>query len=286
MSGRVAILTPHIGGVYHDSRWPEVLAALKVPLEAEGLEVEARSWTDAGDLRPLDLVLPLLVWGYHRDGPWEEQVERWERQGVRLRNPAPVLAWNAAKTYLDRLEKAGAPTLPTVFVETATHATAAEAAQRLGTDDLILKPQASAGAFQTIRWSTGHPLEDAPDGPAMIQPYLPSIEREGELSLIYLGGDYSHAVTKVPKSGDFRVQPEHGGILSPHDPSENEKAAAARVLAGVGEDLLYARIDLARDQDGRLVLMEIELIEPDLYLGYDEEAPRRFAAACASAAAR
>ena len=113
----------------------------------------------------------------------------------------------------------------------------------------------------------------------MVQPYLPEIERSGELSMIYFGGAFSHAIAKRPQPGDFRVQPEFDGIIAFHRPETDEHEAAARILAAVDEPLLYARVDLVRGLDGLPQLIELELIEPDLYLGYERDAGKRFASA-------
>jgi len=284
VSVRVAILTPSAEGLWADSRWPDVLGRMTEPLTQAGLKVEHRGWTEAGDLTGFDLVMPLLVWGYHRDGDWQAQVSAWERAGVRLQNSAAVLRWNADKSYLSRLADRGARVVPTRFVASLDETALEQAAQGFGAEVLVAKPRVSAGAFQTIRWSPGQPLSDGPDGEAMIQPYLPAIETEGEVSLIYLGGSFSHAIRKRPQPGDFRVQPEYDGIITPHAPSPDELEAAAAVLAAAGEDLLYARIDLVRDLSGAPVLMELELVEPDLYLGYEAGAGADFAASVAAAA--
>ena len=283
MTNRVAILTPDVGGPTYQSRWREVFARMAAPLEAEGLWVEERSWTDAGDLTPFALVLPLLVWGYYASAEWSDRVARWEGRGVRLRNPANVLRWNADKLYLKRLADRGAATVPTLYVERVTEEALEEAAAAFGTRRLVAKPRISAGAFRTVRWSPGAPLDEAPTAEAMIQPYLPSIETEGEVSLIYLGGRFSHAIRKVPQPGDFRVQPEYDGIISAHEPAPDEYAAAEAALKAAEEPLLYARVDLVRDLEGRPALIELELVEPDLYLGFDAAAPARFAEAVRSA---
>jgi hypothetical protein len=266
---RIAILTPDPADEGYRTRWRDVLKRLAVPLRRAGVEVEAPSWAGADDFAGYDLILPLLVWGYHRAGrQWQEQVRRWEEAGVRLRNPAPVLRWNADKLYLGTLAGRGAPVAPTRFVERLSEAALAEAAAAFGTDRLVAKPQVSASAWQTIRWSPGSPIADGPAGPAMIQPFLPDIAVGGEISLIWLGGRFSHAIRKRPQPGDFRVQPEYDGIITPHQPSADERAAAEAILAAVEERLFYARIDLVRGLDGRPVLMELELVEPDLYLDY------------------
>jgi hypothetical protein len=151
---------------------------------------------------------------------------------------------------------------------------------------LIAKPRVSASAFQTIRWSPGTKLAGGPDRAAILQPFLPDIEAGGELSLIYLGGAFSHAIRKRPQPGDFRVQPEYDGIITPHDPLPEEYEAAEAALRAADADLLYARVDLVRDLEGAPVLMEIELVEPDLYLEHHPAGPAAFARAVAAAAIR
>lgn len=279
MSPRIAILTPAANGIYGGGRWPDVLARLTKPLEAAGMQVETADWTTGGDFTDYDLVLPLLAWGYHSDGDWAGRVTVLEASGARLRNPGTVLRWNADKTYLGRLAATGAPIVPTMFTDKVDDATLHEAARRFGTDRLIAKPTVSAGAYRTIRWSPGTPLDDAPERAAMIQPYLPDIEAGGEISLLYFGGHFSHAIRKRPQAGDFRVQPEFDGIITAHVPAADEIAAADLVLSQIEEELLYARIDLVRDREGRPVLMEVELVEPELYLEYDKQAGAAFAAA-------
>lgn len=280
---KVAILTPDPEDEAFHTRWREVLAELSAHLKAAGLSVEGLSWADV-DPSQFDLLLPLLAWGYHRAGrEWERGIECWETGAARLCNPGSVLRWNSDKAYLGRLADKGAPVVPTVFAERLDEAMIQEAASRFETERLIAKPRISAGAWQTIRWSPGLPLDGGPTGAAMVQPYLPAIEEEGEISLIYLGGAFSHAIRKRPQPGDFRVQPEYDGIITPHEPSADERSAADAILAAVEEELLYARIDLVRDMAGRPVLMELELVEPDLYLRYDEGAGERFADAVARA---
>jgi hypothetical protein len=275
----ISILVPAANGVYGGSRWPDVLARMAAPLESAGFAVEATDWTTDEDLARFDLVLALLAWGYHRDGDWAGQIARWQAAAVCLENPPDVLRWNADKRYLADFEARGAPIVPTIFVDRIDEPALREAAARFGTDRLIAKPRISAGAFRTIIWSEGVSLADAPLDAAMIQPFLPDIVAGGELSLLYFGGQFSHALGKRPQPGDFRVQPEYDGIITPHDPLPDELAAAEAALAAAGTPLLYARVDLVRDLAGRPVLMELEAIEPDLFLQYDPAAPARFAGA-------
>jgi glutathione synthase/RimK-type ligase-like ATP-grasp enzyme len=275
----IIILTPDPGDLHFESRWQDVVDANAAPLRAAGLAVEQRVWTDAGDLAGSDLVLPLLAWGYPRAHErWVATVRAWEAAGVRLQNPASVLIWNSDKRYIGRLAERGVPVVPTVYADRLSPQLLADAAGRFATDRLVAKPQISAGAWQTIRWSPGDPLAGGPEGPAMIQPYLAAIETAGEISLVFFGGCFSHAIAKRPQPGDFRVQPEYDGIITQHTPTEDERAAAGLVLEAVDEPLLYARVDLVRGEQGPM-LIELEVIEPDLYLGYDPAGGALFAVA-------
>jgi glutathione synthase/RimK-type ligase-like ATP-grasp enzyme len=280
MSARVAILTPDRTSEGFRTRWPDVLERNAAPLREAGLEVEARDWANASDLAGFDLVLPLLVWGYpFAPEQWAQAVDRWESEGIPLRNPAPVLRWNSDKAYLGKLAERGAPVVPALYADRLSPRLLEDAARSFGTEQLVAKPRISSTAWQTIRWSKGDPLDGGPEGAAIVQPYLPEIERSGEVSMIYFGGAFSHAIVKRPQPGDFRVQPEFDGIIAAHRPDAAEHEAAERILAAVEEPLLYARIDLVRGLEGTPQLIEIELIEPDLYLSYEEDAGKRFASA-------
>jgi hypothetical protein len=286
-AARVAILTPDPTDQGFHLRWRSVLERIAAPLRAAGMAVEGRSWAEASDLGDFDLVMPLLVWGYHRAvSEWREATKRWEKEGTRIRNGPSVLCWNADKLYLRHLSGEGAPVVPTLFVDRLSQQSLEAASTRFGTDQLVAKPQVSALAWQTIRWASGATLEGGPTGPAIIQPYLPSIETDGEISLIYLEGRFNHAIRKRPQPGDFRVQPEYDAIITAHEPTDDELAAASGILAKVEEDLLYARVDLVRGLDGTPLLMELELVEPDLYLEHDPAGGVGFVEAVARAAAR
>jgi glutathione synthase/RimK-type ligase-like ATP-grasp enzyme len=277
---RIAILTPDSRDEAYETRWDQVFDRNVAALREAGLEVEGLSWTEAEDLGRFDLVMPLLVWGYVRDhSRWLEAVASWEAAGVKLQNPGSALAWNSRKTYLARLGERGAPVVPALFFESLSLDDLEAAAASFGSERLVAKPQVSHGAWQTIRWSPGEPLHGGPEGAAIVQPYLAEIETSGEISLLYFGGRLSHAIRKRPQPGDFRVQPEHRGVITLHRPEADEVEAAERVLSAIDEDLLYARIDLVRGPDDAPALIEIELIEPDLYLGFDPSRGRLFAEA-------
>lgn len=273
----IAILTPDAGDPSYASQWPGVLDRLTACLARVGVTTQAHPWTDhvddASGLARYPLVLPLVAWGYHRDhGRWVSACRAWTNAGLAVLNPASVLEWNADKAYLGRLADAGVAIPPTVWVEGPTQDDLDTAFERLGAATLVIKPRVSGGAWKTQRLNRGDRLESAPEGPAMIQPYLPSIESEGETSLLFFGGRLSHAVNKRPIAGDFRIQVQFGGRYAPVEPEPDMLTLAERTLAAIDEDLLYARVDMARGPDGGWLLMEAELIEPDFYL---EQAPDR-----------
>lgn len=285
---RIAILTPDPVDALQWGELPrEVYERMAGPLLEAGLEVQAEPWTlaPAERLAGYDLVLPILIWGYHFDlARFQARIEAWAAAGVRLRNPVSVLRWNAEKRYLDALAARGAPIIPTLFVDRLEPAHVAAAAERFGSERLVVKPQVSGAAWKTVKLKPGDPLDGAPEVDAMIQPFLPSVAEEGELSLLFFERRFSHAIRKQATGGDFRVQEQFGGLNSPLQPEPEALAAAEQVLAAIDEPLLYARIDLIRGLDGKWALIEIELIEPDLFLSYEREGVARFVEAVRAAA--
>jgi len=283
----IAVLTPDPADPSYTRQWPGVLERLQTALAQAGLTAAPTPWTDyvedASALMRFPMVLPLLAWGYYSDHPrWMTATTRWAQAGVAMANPATVLGWNSDKTYLRRLAEQGTPIAPTLWVERPTPDDVTEAFDRLGTDQVVVKPTVSGGAWKTLRVSRGETVEmaDLPGAPAMIQPYLSTIETEGETSLLFFGGRFSHAVNKRPVPGDFRIQVQYGGRYQTLDtPPEAAMALAQSVLAAMEEPLLYARIDMAPDAGGQWLLMEAELIEPDFYLGNDPTGGAGFAQA-------
>ncbi len=289
---RIAVLTPDPSDPSYAGQWPSVLERLSAALADAGVSVEPTPWTDhiedASGLTAYPLVLPLIVWGYHRDHErWMRACATWEAAGVTMLNPASVIAWNSDKSYLGRLAEKGVAIPETVWVEGVTQADVDAAFERFDAETLVVKPRVSGGAWKTLRLSRGDRMIDAPEGAAMIQPYLPTIESEGETSLLFFGGRLSHVVNKRPVNGDFRIQVQYGGqYVALPEPPAAALALAEKTLAAIGEDLLYARIDMAPDAAGHWLLMEAELIEPDFYLSAAPEGGARFAEAVRQALAK
>lgn len=243
-----------------------------------GLTLLPRPWTDGPGEGAA--ALALFAWGYHVEVPrWQAVIEGWgSRQ--RLFNAPELILWNTRKTYLAGLEAAGIPIVPSLFCD-ADATSVARAFDHFRVDVLIVKPQVSGGSYRTDKVARGAPI--APLADAIIQPFLPSVGDQGEWSLFFIGGSFSHAARKVASADDFRVQPQFGGQFTPLTPDSATLALAERVIAAMPMAPLYARVDLLHLPDGSQVLIELEAIEPDLYLDIEPAAPARLAAALAAA---
>lgn len=276
----VLILVPARDEPRFADSWSPLFERLAAPLREKGLTVAPQPWTDPIEKGQARLVMPSLAWGYHHRQPeWFGLLDRFETQGIRVANRPDVMRWNATKTYLVELEDKGAPVVPTEAHDRLTDEIVHAAFDAFGVDEVVVKPQVSAGSQDTIRVKRHGSLEGGPKGPALIQPFLPAVGEEGELSLFYFDGVFSHAVAKVAVPGDFRVQPQFGGVVSQIAPEREALRAAELVLEAAPGDLTYARVDLIRGLDHTPQLMELEVIEPDLFLQHAHDGGAGFAAA-------
>ena len=282
MSLRAVVLVP-VPGFHEPWDWAYDIEA--EALRHAGMTVEPRPWTDVGDLGGVDLVLPLVAWGYHLDPPrWHALLDRLERERVPTLNPIALLRWNSDKSYLTELTAAGIATVPTRLVEALDEAALAEGRADFG-PELVVKPPVSAGAHCTHRIGPGDGIpDDARSKPMLIQPFLSAVADEGEYSVLLFGGDYSHAVIKRPKAGDYRVQLHHGGSDEPCDAPVGAIDLAIAALAAAPAAAAYARVDLIRLNDGTLAVIEMELIEPALWLDHATDRGVSFARAILKAA--
>lgn len=262
---RVAILVPTPD--YYE-KWQPAFARKAAALTAVGLIVEQRVWTDPGDLSGYDLILPLFAWGYQRDvAVWYALLDRLESEALPVVNPVPVLRWNSDKAYLAELGAKGVAVVPTIEVAALDDAVLAAARAELDAEEVVIKPAISGGADGTHRIAAGSAVPaDALGQRRLVQPLMPGILTEGEFSLFFFDGQFSHAIVKRPASGDFRVQEQFGGRESDWDASAEAQALAAAALAAAPAPPVYARVDMVGDATGKLHIMELELIEPSLFL--------------------
>lgn len=253
------------------------LALLSQAFAPFGVAVEPVFWQDEGtDWSCYSAVLPLLAWNYPQaTQTFLARLEEIEAAGTALFNSGAVIRANMDKGYLADLAARGAPVPPTISLEACAPEAILASFDAFGADEIIIKPRIGAGAWRQARLRRGAPVPSAdllPPHAALIQPFLPAVTDEGELSLLYFGGRFSHALIKRPKAGDYRTQGQYGAQETGIDPPEGALAAAEAVLATAeGAPLVYARVDLVRGPDGQWLLMELELIEPWLYLSHDRQ---------------
>jgi len=257
---------------------------LREALAASGAEATAVVWDgEQPDWGELDLCLVRSTWDYHdkheRFLTWTRRVER----ATALHNPAGLIAWNSDKGYLRQLAEAGVPTVPTLWIDRGSDVDPAALLAREGWEEVVVKPVVDLGAKNLHRVRAGEAAEALAAvlarHDAMLQPFLPSLEAEGELSLIYIDGGFSHAARKRPGGGDFRVQSIWGGTVEAAEPDAAHLEVARQALSQLAEAPLYARVDLVAGLAGEPALIELELIEPNLYLSTHPPAAAALAAA-------
>lgn len=262
--------------------WEKDDAPLHAAFVKLGADIACVAWDDPkASWREFDACLLRTTWDYAPRLPeflaWIDRVS----QETRLFNPAPTVRWNTSKTYLADLESRGAPVIPTVWLAAGESIDVARVLAERGWTGGFLKPQVGATSRETLRFSSDPGRLEAAQAHAdrvlgseslMLQPYLPSVETEGELSVMFVDGRVTHAVRKVPRAGDYRVQDDFGASDHPVAPSPEEVQLATRVMGLAGPDLLYGRVDFLRDGSGTLRVNEVELVEPSFFFRHGAEA--------------
>jgi glutathione synthase/RimK-type ligase-like ATP-grasp enzyme len=243
-----------------------------------------------------DGVVVRSCWDYHlRHDDFFRWVDRVTGAGVPIWNSPAILRWNSRKTYLHDLTIGGVRTVPTLWLlandPRARTVSLATILTHTGWEHAVVKPIVSASAHETWRVTMDDARATAAAHDArlraliarpgvMVQPFVPEVESDGEWSLQFFGGVFSHAVRKRAAPGDFRVQREFGGTHERVTPPPNVISQAERALRAAPGDSVYARVDGVL-LGGELVVTELELLEPSLFLDADPAAPMRFAQAIA-----
>ena len=237
-----------------------------------GVEATCAVWDAPVDWTQFDQVVLRSCWDYHlRHNEFLDWVGRIEQSFVLLQNVPTLIRWNVNKRYLRQLEAAGASIPPTVWIEDREEVNVHEILDARGWDSAIVKPTVSASAHNLRRVFKSEAVVCL-KGPAMVQQFIPEI-LAGEWSLVFIGGQYSHSVIKRPTPGDFRVQWQFGGDAVAAEPPAQTVADVKCLLSSLPERPLYARVDGIECKSG-FVLMEVELIEPVLFLGLGNAANR------------
>ncbi len=263
------------------------------PLAERGWQTETVSWRDKTiDWNNYHAVIIRTPWDYQEDAPAFLQVlNDIEQSTAHLENSLATVRWNIDKIYLQDLEQLGVKLLPTIWGERLADNPLTEHDvqgyfSHFASEQIIIKPRISANADNTF-WLKQHEISKyLPEikrvfaqRDFIVQPFAEHILTEGEYSLFYFNGKFSHAILKTPKQGDFRVQEEHGGRLTSIEPEALLRQQADLCLTAIGklqQTPLYARLDFVRF-DNDFALMEAELIEPSLYFNMDAQSPERFA---------
>jgi hypothetical protein len=263
-------------------------------LRRYGIETSAVVWNDAQ--APWDLFDAVIIrscWDYHyHPADFAAWTTRLEQKRTPLWNPAALVRWNMDKTYLRDLQRAGIPIVPTVWLAQGAPADLAAILQERDWAQAVVKPSIAATAFGAWRTNRDHAETDQnrldlllEQSGVLVQPFVESVCTHGEWSLIFLGGNFSHAVLKQAQSGDFRVQDDFGGSVLVTPPAPALIAQAKRVVDTLVEAWLYARVD-GVVVDDTFLLMELELIEPSLFLDSAAHAVERFAQVIANTCLR
>ena len=256
-------------------------------LERRHARVTAAIWNDPSiDWAAFDAIIIRSTWDYHhRAAEFRAWIDALEAAGAPMWNPPAVLRWNMEKTYLRDLERAGVPIVPTEWLEQGTNPDLGGLLAKRGWMDAVVKPVISAAATRTWRVSHATVLdvgvqfaESLDAGDVMVQPFMPEIQTRGEWSLMFIDGDFSHAVRKMPTEGDFRVQTGFGGRSITDQPDGEVIRAAQRVLDVAPSPWLYARVD-GIETDAGFVLLELEMLEPALFFSHTTSGAARFAEA-------
>ena len=255
-----------------------------IALKNLGARVTPAVWTDDSvNWKSFDKIVVRSPWDYFSH---QERFLRWfdtlDRAGIPVENSTAILRWNLDKVYLREL---GVPVVPTEWVEQGGVLDLAGLLRLREWEKAVIKPTISAGGHDTWVVTRDNVAEyQARMAPVlgrcglMVQPFLDTIRDQGELSFLFFRKEFSHSVIKRPGKGDFRVQVEYGGSAEPIEPPAELIAQAERVVKAVKGELLYARVDGVA-VNGEFHLMELEVLEPDLFLGHSPGAPERFARA-------
>lgn len=262
----------------HDLLFDAIAAGL-----AGRAELVALDWrAPLAELAAFDLAYLGTPWDYtEAKDEFLERLEALEAAGVVVANPVEVIRWNSDKLYLKELAARGAVSIPTLWPDSAGPADVLAAFDHFGCDRLVVKRRVGAGAIGQDSFSRDAPppADWRMDQAAMIQPFLPAIQSEGEHSFIFVDGQFSHGLIKQASGGDYRIQSLYGGIEIAVEPAPADRQAAEAVMAMLpfAAAPLYARIDMVRLESGALAVIEAEVIEPYLYPLQGPEFGRRMA---------
>lgn len=255
------------------------------PMKSAGWDAEEISWRNENiNWNNYDAVIVRSTWDYQKDyKKFIDVLEKINNSSAHLENNFELMKWNMNKKYLFDLEQDGIRIVDTLWKNTFNFNEIKNSFYLFKTKEIIVKPNISANADNTFRLTEEDLLNRKNElekifenREFMVQPFMENIVEEGEYSLFFFNGDFSHCVLKKPKENDFRVQEEHGGKFKRVVPTEHQISIGKNIVSKLSSLPLYARTDLVRTIDNDFALMELEAIEPSLYFNMDEESPIQF----------
>ena len=283
MKNRVALLT--MDSLENFYTYDKLLIE---PMSKLGWDAEEISWRKENvDWNDYTAVIVRSTWDYQNDfKKFLNVLESINNSSAHLENDLELMKWNMNKNYLFDLETKGVKIVDTIWEKSFNSNNVHHYFSEFNSEEIIIKPNISANADNTFRLSKEKLIENMEkleqifsQREFMVQPFMKNIIDEGEYSLFFFNGEFSHCVLKKPKENDFRVQEEHGGKFRRVVPTQQQISIAESIINKLSTIPLYARADLVRNAQNEFVLMELELIEPSLYLNTDIQSPERFARA-------
>lgn len=258
---------------------------LQQALEHRGISSVRVDWADNSiNWENFDCAVFRTTWDYfERFGEFTKWLRKAEKQ-TRVINDPSLVWWNMDKHYLNDLQQKGIPVVSSTFIEKGSVFSLREMLEKIGWGEAVIKPCVSGAARHTYRVNPGNAGEVQKtiepllrDEAFLLQPFMDEVVRSGEDTLMVIGGTFTHAVKKRAKPGDFRVQDDHGGTVHEYTPTPDQIRLAEQAMAACSPEPLYGRVDMVRDNQGSWQIMELELIEPELWLRFHPHAADRFA---------
>jgi glutathione synthase/RimK-type ligase-like ATP-grasp enzyme len=280
---RVAFITYDGSVKYSAANGFDEIQGLLPFLQGKAIAIQAEIWDDPNvDWQTYDVALLRMPWDYHQKfDAFNVWLDRMESLGIRLLNDYSIVRWNMDKHYLQEIADAGFDVISSVFLEKNETENISSVFDTLQSDQLIIKPCVSGGSKNTLKIDRETAVDKAGEiatllqqGAYLAQPFMKEIN-DGEWSFIFFNNTYSHTILKKPREGDFRVQQFFGGTIDPVYPDQNFIDRASSYLSAFAPDTFYARVD-GLMVNGKFMLMELELVEPFLYLAYAANAPENF----------
>lgn len=273
-SMNIALVTYQDRGTYYRDSVQNEDQLLINFLNAKGLRTEKKIWNDPSvNWNLFDLIIIKSPWDYFNHiTQFYTWISELEATDVRVLNPLSIVKWNADKHYLQDIAEKGLKTTPSIFLEKGKDFNLGEYFERFNSEKIIVKPTVSGGSKHTFKVEKINLSEISEQLTPLItnesfivQPFLKEIEEQGEWSFIFFGGEFSHAILKKARAGDFRVQSAFGGTVHPQTPPHELLSVAKAYVDRFANQCLYARVD-GTIVNEEFVLMELELIEPFLFL--------------------